>query len=420
MIRIILSQLFENNHNFIYNVNIIKEREEQELKLKNAIVHFFKGTDKLLLLVAIIASAFGTLMVYSAKLHTVDPGKIPRDAIVMAIAAILGIVLALLISLIDFDIICKLWPVWAIAGIALMILVMSPLGVGPPNRPDSKVWIDLGFFYFQPSELVKILFIITFSTHLSAVKNSINKLLTVAGLAVHALIPTLLVMKSGDDGSAAVFICIAIAMIFIAGINWKYILAGAALIIAAIPLLWFKFFSTFQKQRFIVIFRPEDYPNVAYQQNRGIIAMSKGGFFGSGLFKGVYTQGGRVPVSESDMIFTVICEELGLLGGIAALLLIIFIIIRIVLNGKKSADAASTLMVYGLGAMIAAQTIVNIAMCLRIGPVIGITLPFFSAGGSSTLCLYIGLGLALSVYRTNYNQKPKDFRLSGMASPFRV
>ena len=388
--------------------------------LKNKVLHFIKGTDKLLLLFALIASAFGTLMVYSAKLHTVEDGEFPRDALVMIIAVVLGVILSLIISLIDYDIICKLWPIWAAVSIILMILVMSPLGVAPPSRPDSQVWLNLGFFYFQPSELVKVLFIITFSNHINAVKHNINKLSTVALLLVHALIPTLLVMKSGDDGSAAVFLCIAAIMIFIAGINWKYIVGALAVAVAAVPLLWFKFFSSYQKQRFIVIFKPEDYPDTAYQQNRSITAINHGGFIGQGLFNGTYTQAGSVPVSESDMIFTVICEELGFLGGMAAILLLLAIVIRIVSMSKKSADSASTLMCYGLGTMIASQTIINIAMCLRLGPVIGITLPLFSAGGSSTLCTYLGLGLALSVYRTNYNQKPKNFRLNGVSTPFRV
>ncbi len=189
---------------------------------------------------------------------------------------------------------------------------------------------------------------------------------------------------------------------------------------AAIPLLWFKFFSDYQKQRFIVIVDPEAYPDVAYQQNRGITAICNGGFLGEGLFKGTYTQSGSVPVSESDMIFTVVCEELGFVGGLAAFALIFLIIFKVIRNGRKSSDTATTFMSYGIGAMIASQTIINIAMCLRVGPVIGITLPFFSAGGSSTLCLYIGLGLALSAFRTNYNQKPKNFRLTGVSTPFRV
>ena len=111
-----------------------------------------------------------------------------------------------------------------------MILVML-VGVGPPSRPDSKVWLNLKVFYFQPSELVKIFFIITFSTHINAVKNNINKIGTLALLILHALVPTLLVMKSGDDGSALVFMGIAAIMLFVAGISWKYILAVVALVV---------------------------------------------------------------------------------------------------------------------------------------------------------------------------------------------
>ncbi len=388
------------------------------LKVKDYIVDFIKGTDKLLLLLCILASAFGILVVYSATLHGMAAdATMPREAFTMIVAVALGLVMTAFISLIDYDIICKLWPLWGIMSIALMLIVMSPLGVAPPSRPDSQVWIDLKFFYFQPSELVKVFFIITFSTHLNAVRHSINKIGTLALLGIHAAIPILLVMKSGDDGSALVFICIALGMLFVAGIDWKYMVAGFVAVLAAVPLFWVKL-SEFQKARFIVIFDPEAYPDTAYQQNRGLAAIGQGGFFGTGLFEGPYTQAGAVPVSESDMIFTVVAEELGLLGGIIALGLICGIIYRIISSGKKAVSGPALLMSYGLAAMIASQTIINVAMCLRVGPVIGITLPFFSAGGSSSLCLYIGLGLAFSLYRSAYNQKPMNFRLSSIRSPF--
>lgn len=387
-------------------------------KAKDYIIDFIKGTDKLLLLFCLLASAFGILVVYSATLHDMAAdATMPREAFTMIVAVVLGLTMAMIISLIDYDIICKLWPIWGILSIALMLIVMSPLGVAPPSRPDSQVWIDLKFFYFQPSELVKVFFIITFSTHLNAVRHSINRIGTLAFLGLHAAIPILLVMKSGDDGSALVFIFIAIGMLFVAGIDWKYMVGGLIAILAAVPLLWVKL-SEFQKARFIVIFDPEAYPDTAYQQNRGLAAIGQGGFFGTGLFEGPYTQSGSVPVSESDMIFTVVAEELGLFGGILALGLICGVIYRIISSGKKAVSGPALLMSYGLAAMIASQTIINVAMCLRVGPVIGITLPFFSAGGSSSLCLYIGLGLAFSLYRTAYNQKPMNFRLSSIRSPF--
>lgn len=387
-------------------------------KAKDYIVDFIKGTDKLLLLFCLLASAFGILVVYSATLHDMAAdATMPREAFTMIVAVVLGLAMAMIISLIDYDIICKLWPLWATLSVALMLIVMSPLGVAPPSRPDSQVWIDLKFFYFQPSELVKVFFIITFSTHLNAVRHSINKIGTLALLGIHAAIPILLVMKSGDDGSALVFICIAIGMLFVAGIDWKYMVGGLVAVLAAVPLFWVKL-SEFQKARFIVIFDPEAYPDTAYQQNRGLAAIGQGGFFGTGLFEGPYTQSGSVPVSESDMIFTVVAEELGLLGGTLALGLICGVIYRIISSGKKAVSGPALLMSYGLAAMIASQTIINVAMCLRVGPVIGITLPFFSAGGSSSLCLYIGLGLAFSLYRTAYNQKPMNFRLTSIRSPF--
>lgn len=387
-------------------------------KFKDYVIDFIRGTDKLLLLICLLASAFGVLVVYSATLHDMSPDAfMPREAFTMIVAICLGLFMAMVISFVDCDIICKLWPIWTALSIALMFIVMSPLGVAPPSRPDSQVWIDLKFFYFQPSELVKVFFIITFSTHLNAVKHTINKIGTLALLGVHAAVPILLVMKSGDDGSALVFICIAVGMLFVAGIDWKYLVAGLIAIIAAVPLFWVKL-SEFQKARFIVIFDPERYPDTAYQQNRGLAAIGQGGFFGAGLFHGPYTQAGSVPVSESDMIFTVIAEEFGLLGGTIALGLIFGVIYRIISSGKKAVSGPALLMSYGLASMIASQTFINIAMCLRIGPVIGITLPFFSAGGSASLCLYIGLGLAFSLYRTAYNQKPMNFRLSSIRSPF--
>ncbi len=388
-------------------------------KIVASFSYFFRGLDKLFLTLCLFTSAFGVLMVYSAKYHTMAEGALmPSEARTMIIAIALGLIMALIISLIDYDIMCKLWPLWVVISIVLMVLVML-IGKAPASRPDSRVWLDLKVFYFQPSELVKIFFIITFSTHINAVKQNINKIGTLVLLGIHAIIPVLLVMKSGDDGSALVFIFIAIGMIFISGINWKYIAGVAVLALAAIPVIWVKL-SSFQKARFIVIVDPDKYPDTAYQQTKGLAAIGKGGFLGTGFLKGTYTQSGAVPVNESDMIFTVIAEELGLLGATFALVLIFLIIIRIISNGKKAINEQAGLMAYGLAVMIAAQTIINVAMCLRVGPVIGITLPFFSAGGSSSLCLYIGLGLALGVYRTNYNQKPQNFRLSSIRSEFRT
>lgn len=387
-------------------------------KLKDYLSYFWKSTDKLLLFLCLVASAFGVLMVTSATWHTMKEGAvIPRDSVVMIVAILLGLIIAMAISLVDIDIWSRMWYIWAIAGIVLMIIVFI-FGEAPSNRSDARTWINLGFFLFQPSELVKVFFIITFAVHLDHVRDELNKVKNVALLAGHALIPFVLVARSGDDGSALVFLLIAFIMLFIAGIRWQYILGVFLLAAAAIPLIWYQF-SDFQKQRFIVIVDPDRYPATAYQQTLGLQAMNNGGILGKGLFKGPYTQSGAVPVSESDMIFTVIGEELGTIGCIIAIVLILLIIFRIIRDGKKAIIGPAQYIAFGVASMIGIQAFINIAMVLRIGPVIGITLPFYSAGGSATLSLYIALGLIFSIYRSVYSQTQEtNFRLIGVRSPF--
>lgn len=386
--------------------------------IKDYLAYFWKGTDKLLLFLCLLTSAFGILMVTSATWHTMKEGAfLPRDTIAMIVAIVLGLIIAMIISLIDIDIFCKSWYIWGALGILLMVIVLL-FGTAPSNRSDARTWLNLGFFLFQPSELIKVFFITTFAVHLDRVRDELNRFHNIALLLLHALIPFVLVAISGDDGSALVFLFIAFAMMFIAGIKWQYIVGVFALAAAAVPLLWFRL-SSFQKQRFIVIVDPERYPATAYQQNLGLQALSNGGFLGKGLFKGPYTQSGAVPVSESDMIFTVLGEELGILGCFAAVALICFIIFRIIHDAKAAIVGPSQYIGFGIASMIAVQTFINIAMVLRIGPVIGITLPFFSAGGSANLCLYIGLGLIFSIYRSVYSQTQEtSFRLIGVRSPF--
>ncbi|MEG1615130.1 MAG: FtsW/RodA/SpoVE family cell cycle protein [Oscillospiraceae bacterium] len=386
-------------------------------KFRDSVSFFVSETDKILLLLCLLTSAFGVLMVHSATLNSLKENQaISSDVRTMILAIFLGLLAALVISLIDYEALVKLWPAFAGLGILLMILVFI-FGKAPSVREDARTWLDLGIFYFQPSELVKICFIITFSVHLNAVKENINSFKNIFLLGIHALIPVALVMKSGDDGSALVFILIALCMLFIGGISWKYILSGCVLSLAAIPLLWVKL-TSFQKERFIVILHPELYPDRAYQQNMSLSAIGSGGFFGRGLFKGSYTQNNKVPENKNDMIFSVVGEEFGMLGAIIVFALIIAIIFRIIQTGKRANSTPATLICYGIGSMIAVQTFINIAMCLRIGPVIGITLPFFSAGGSSTLCLYIGIGAILSIYRSTHNVRATNYRLTSIRSPF--
>ena len=379
---------------------------------------FVAETEKILLALIVAASIFGVLMVHSATRCNLAEGEtIARDARVMIIAAVLGIIITLIISAIDYELIMKLWPIIGIGCIGLMVITLF-FGVAPESRPDAKSWLEFGPVFFQPSELVKIGYIITFSMHLELCRDTINKPKSVVLLALHAIVPIGLVILTGDMGSALVFMLMTLAMLYFSGLHIGFFACGLGLIVAASPLIWMYGLSDFQKDRFLALIRPEEYPAEIYQQEKGLNALGSGGFFGQGLFEGTYTQNGIVPESENDMIFTAIGEETGFFGCIVALSILFFICFKMISIGKKSRDFSSQIACYGLAAMIAAQVVINVGVCLMMLPVIGITLPFFSAGGSSTLCLYVGVGLIFSIYRFNRSREVVNFRVSRISTPF--
>ena len=381
-------------------MNLLKEFGLNDVKT------VFKQTDKILLLITVTLSFFGALMVCTATYD--GEGYLSRDTVVMFIAMVLGVVACLIISLLDYEIIYKLWPVIA-GGCMFLMFLLIPFGVAPDGRSDATSWLSFGPLYIQPSEFLKIGFIITFSYHLSKVKNDLESIKNVMLLCMHAAIPVLFVVGTGDMGSALIFMFMFIGMMYIAGVHWLYFPAGALMVIAAAPFIWLKVFSNIQRDRILALFNPDAYPDEIWQQSQAANAIKAGGLTGSGLFKGEYTHSGLVPECENDMIFSVVCEEFGFIGAIGLLLLFCALAYKIIRVGKKSGNFAAEIMCYGVAFMIIAQVVVNIGMCLALLPVIGITLPFISAGGSSTACLYLAIGLVLSVYRSSHGIELADY-----------
>lgn len=392
-------------------------------KIINALKSFIGETDKLTLLLCLVLSSIGSLMVYSGTRYLLDPGdKISRDARTMIIAVVLGVFASLVISLVDYEAMTRLWPL--IAGVCLLLMVsLFFIGKAPDGRSDAISWIKLGSFYFQPSELLKIGYIITFSVHIDSVKNEINKLKNVVFLGIHALIAIGLVILTGDLGSALVFMFITVVLLFVGGLYLRYFAFGIGAVAIVSPILWFEFLSDFQKQRMLSVYSPESlspavYKDVSLQQRLAVKAISSGNVFGQGLFKGTYTQNGTVPERQNDMIFSVIGEELGFIGAVAVLLIMTVLLIRILYVGKKAVSNTGRLICCAVAVMIAAQILINVGMCMNLLPVVGITLPFMSAGGSSNLCIYLAIGLVLSVYRTSHVREPNDFKYGKLYTPF--
>lgn len=397
---------------------------------RSSIKYALKETDFILFLLCLFTTAFGVLMVHSAtRNEAIEDGLLfSRDCLVMIAAASVGIVACVIISFLDYDAIVRLWPL--AGGVCLiLLLVLFPFGEGAPGREDSRCWlrvIDIGGLVvrFQPSELAKVGFLVTFTAHIEAVKDNINSIKNILLLLVHALVPIGVVILTGDLGSAMVFAFIFIGMMFVSGVQLRYFAIAIGGVVAFVPLIWTKFLASFHKYRILAIYYPsslseEVYEKFIYQQQRGVNAIGSGQFWGDGLFKGTYTQSATgVPVNESDMVFTVVGEELGFVGAAGILLVMIFIIVKIVSVGKKSVNLSGSLLCFGTAFMIGSQTIINIGMCLKLFPCIGITLPFLSAGGSSNLCVYFAIGIVMSVFRYNCSREPINFRFTKLSTPF--
>ena len=383
----------------------------KELDIKKII----KQTDILFMALCLALSVFGIIMVSSATQS--GDSLLSRDAKVMILATCMGVFAAMVISFIDYDIILKLWPLVGLASVVLM-LGLFVFGVSPEGRSDAFSWYKIGSLYFQPSEIVKIGFIITFAFHISKVKNNISSLKNVFFLCVHAAIPILLVVVTGDMGSALIFILMFIGMMFAAGVHWLYFPAGALAVAAASPVIWLKIFDDIQRNRILALFNPEAYPTEIYQQNQARKAIINGGFSGMGLFKGELSHSTLLPERQNDMIFSVVCEESGFIGAFILILLFVLLALRTARVGKRSGNFAAEMMCYGVAFMILAQAIIIIGMCTRLLPVIGITLPFISAGGTSVVCLYLAIGLVLSIYRSSSGISYEDFRYARIARSY--
>ncbi len=362
-------------------------------KLFSKIADFIRETDKFLLLLCFFASAYGCVAVYSATNYKDSA----RPFLVQAFCLFVGIIAAAIISAFDFEKITNKWYIFAVLGIIPVVLTFF-IGFAPEGT-DDKAWLDLGITTFQPAELLKICFIITFSAHLSAVKERINKIKVLIPVCLHGAFPVLLIHFQGDDGTALVFAIMVLCMMYGAGVSWKYFLAAFSALIVASPIVYFLIMNDDQRKRIITIFDIEkDIKGGGYQQYRGRMALANGGFFGQGFLKGSLTSIGGVPEGQNDFIFVSIGEELGFLGCIAVLILLAAIGIRCLIIAKNCRKQSGKLIAIGFFGMIFAQTLINVGMCLAVLPVIGVTLPFFSAGGTSLLCMFMGVGLVLGVY----------------------
>ncbi len=368
---------------------------------------YLKTTDKLLWLFSLLATGYSLALIYSVQ--TATGVNYLRSQL---FAAAIGIVGAVVLSAVNYRAIIKFWYIAGAVGIILGGAVFL-FGI-TVSGTDDTAWLQLpGGISVQPSELIKLCFIVTFSKHLSRLseKNKLRSLRGVGTLVIHAMIPIVIIHIQGDDGSALIFFIMFLVMSFTAGVQLRYFVAMGSLMLAGLPIFWSFVMNDEHRNRIIALFAPDGKALGGYgwQQYQGKLSIASGGLSGSGFRHGLRVQTGIVPEQQNDFIFTVAGEELGFVGCMAIFLILILLMIKIFLTAYRSPDCAGRSVCFGFFAMLSSQSIINLGMVMGFLPVIGITLPFFSQGGSSIMSMFWGIGLVQSVYM----HRRQQLRFSG-------
>ena len=375
------------------------------------IYNSMKYCDKILWLIIILISSYSLLLVKSISRENFNYFT------VQFLSVIIGIICACFLQVLNYKILVKFSKIIGIISVFLILCTLF-LGIKIEGSMgvNARAWLALpGGITFQPSELVKIGFIITFSYHVSEIKknNNFKKFKDIIYLGIHALVPVVLTHLQGDDGAAIIFFCIALVILFLSGLPIKYFVLLVFLLILVVPVLWEFVLVDYQKKRILTQFNPESDPlNMGYQQIQSMLSIGSGGILGQGIFNGPRVANNVVPVQESDFIFSVAGEELGFIGCALILLLILILIFRISYISKISQEITGTYICFGFIGLISMQSIFNLGMCLSLLPVMGVTLPFMSVGGSSVVCLFLGIGIIQNIYiNRNQIQKNTNFEL---------
>lgn len=347
-----------------------------------------KELDLMLLFATIALSVIGLVVLYSAYGGNVKP------IMTQLFATILGFIIILVLCTIDLDFIKRSYVGVYAVMIALLLLTLV-FGRGL-DEWGAKSWVYIGSFSFQPSEIAKVGIIFSLAAFLDKHKFDINDKLTLLKVIAMAGLPIGLILLQPDFGTAMVYVFFISAMIFIAGISWKWIgiFAGLAAIVGFFVLTNLSGYRLDRIENFLDPSRDTSGSN--WQQQQGLIAIGSGMLTGRGYLNGSQSQYGYIPEKETDFIFSVLAEELGFLGAIIVIALFAIVIMRLVIIAKTSRNTFITIMLTGIAGLLFIHIFENIAMTIGLMPVTGIPLPFFSYGGTFQLISLINIGLALS------------------------
>lgn len=352
----------------------------------------FRYFDKTLFFMTLAVLALGLSAVYSAT-HPRSGIFAENYSLKQAIWMGLGLLVFLIIINISYQ---KFIDVSYIFYFVILITLVLVLVMGRA-RLGAQRWFSIGGFAFQPSEFIKIALVLALANYAGSHRGTMSSLRDFCACAGLLLIPFGLVMIQPDLGTALILLPIFFAIMLVSGADMKYIIGMIVIGIGAMPVLW-QFLREYQKQRLLVFINPNSDPlGAGYTIIQSKIAVGSGGMFGKGWLNGSQGQLNFLPEHHTDFIFSVVGEELGLLGGLALILLYFFIIQRAFRISELTSDMYGKAIAAGVGVMLATQVIVNIAMTIGFMPVVGIPLPLVSYGGSSMIATLVSIGLLINV-----------------------
>ncbi|MBR5405025.1 MAG: FtsW/RodA/SpoVE family cell cycle protein [Oscillospiraceae bacterium] len=388
------------------------ERTEYVKNKLQSVGSLFRRLDHALLIPVTLCGAVSVLMLYVMYARQVTDEVDSNDWLVQLISMGLGLAGCMAVSAMDYRKLAKFWFLYAPAALALVGLTFTSLGYGREGA-DDRNWIDLKFIQLQPSEILKLVFLLTFSYHISKVHKRMNRPGQLLLLLLHAAVPMGIVAVQGDYGTAIIFAAATVFMLFAAGISVWYILAGCAMLPVGIWFIWNHVFGDVHRGRILVLIHPGTDPlGLEYQQDLGLRAIRAGGLLGQGLRAENYVS---VPEMHNDFIFAFIAQAFGFVGAAAVILLLAVICLRIFSDSRTAKDTMGKTICMGVFAVMFTHCLLNIGMVLKVMPVIGVPLPFFSAGGTAMVSMYLCIGLAVSAYthsvrkyRVFYDAEPEQ------------
>ena len=360
---------------------------------------FPKKCDWVLLLLCLVTAAFGLVVITSATSAAKFEGN-TRYIVVQMASILLGVMAYAVISSIDIEAMSENRN-WLVVLNVFMLLLLIPFGTD--NNTGNRSWLDLPLMpmYIQPAEICKITYIVIMASVMNSHQNSISTVPSVMHMVLHlGILVGLNMVLSRDAGVSLIFVFIFIGMAFSGGVSLGWFALAIGAIAIALPVV-FPFLGDHQQERLLILIDPTyDAAGIGarYHYKINLLSLTGGGLTGQGLFSGIRTQGGNLFAQHTDYIFSSIGEELGFFGCVFVMIMQFVIIARCIWVGMRCQDYIRRLVCYGAASALMFQVLINIGMCIGVMPVIGLTLPFISYGGSSMVTLFAMLGLVSGSY----------------------